>query len=148
MKKFKEFLCFLIPFIVLSILSVIFFVLQYKSVDVIGSMSSDEYLKLMIKDPNFAVALVNSYVPPVIIGGVICAVYKAIALLKKINISRKTDYIILFVTGFIASVIYIIALTKRFDFTNNLVYAMQVSLVVAFIFWIIELVIGKINKER
>ena len=149
MKKFKEFLYFFIPFIILSVLSVIFFVMQLKNADVVGFIGGTEYLKLMLKDPTFFVALFNSYIPPVIIGAVLCAVYKVITLVlhKKLNITRKVDYIILLSIGFITPVIYIIAFTKRFDFTNNLVYALQVSIIVTFIFWLIELVVSKFRKE-
>lgn len=149
MKKFKEFLCLLIPFTILSILSIVFFVIQINNADVIGYMSGAEYLKLMLKDPTFVIALVNSYVPPVIITLIPCAVYKVIAfaLRKSINITRKPDYIILFAIGFIIPVIYIIAFTKKFDFTNNLVFALQVSLIVTFIFWLVELIISKIKRK-
>lgn len=150
MKKSKEFLCFLISFIILSVLSVVFFILQYKSVDVIGNMDGIEYLKLLLKDPTFVVALVNTFIPPVIITLIPCAVYKVItfALRKKVSIKRNLDYIILFAIGFIVPVIYVIAFTGFFDFTNNLVFALQVALIVTFIFWLVELVISKLKKER
>lgn len=127
-----------------------FFISQHKNADVIVFISGAEYLKLMLKDPTFVVALANTYIPPVIIGAVLCTVYKVIAfaLRKKIELTRKTDYIILFAIGFIIPVIYIIALTKRFDFTSNLVFALQVSLIVTFIFWLIELVIDKFRRKN
>ncbi|MBQ8740396.1 MAG: hypothetical protein IJY79_02465 [Clostridia bacterium] len=149
MKKFKEFFWFLITFIILSVFTILTFVLQWKSAGVAGFVSGAGYLRLMFKDPIFFIALFNSYVPPVIIGGVLCAVYKVITftLRKSINITRKTDYIILFAIGFIIPVIYIIAFTKKFDFTSNLVFALQVSLIVTFIFWLVELVISKIKRK-
>ncbi len=148
MKKLKEFLFFLIPFIILSVFSIIFFIMQLKNVDVIGFMGSTQYLELMLKDPTFIIALINSYIPPVIIGVVLGAVYKVITftLRKNITITRKLDYIILLAIGFVVPVIYIIALTKRFDFTNNLVFALQVSLITTFIYWLIELAVGKFKK--
>ncbi len=150
MKKFKEFLWFLIPFILLSIISVVFFILQLKNADVIGFMGGTQYLKLMISDPFMIIALINTFIPPVIIGAVLCAVYKFItlALRKKLPITRKADYIILLAIGFITSIIYIIALTKRFDFTNNLVFALQVSLIVTFVYWLVELVVDKFKREN
>ncbi len=148
MKKLKEFLFFLISFIILSVFSIIFFIMQLKNVDVIGFIGSTQYLELMLKDPTFIIALINSYIPPVIIGVVLGAVYKVITftLRKNITITRKLDYIILLAIGFVVPVIYIIALTKRFDFTNNLVFALQVSLITTFIYWLIELAVSKFKK--
>lgn len=150
MKRLKEFFYFLIPFILLSIISVAFFVLQLKNADVIKFMGGTQYLKLMMSDPFMIIALINSFIPPVVIGTVLCAVYKVIALAmrNKIELTRKTDYIILFAIGFIIPVIYIIALTKRFDFTNNLIFALQVSIITTFIYWLIELVVGKFKNQR
>ena len=148
MKKFKEFLCFFIPFLLLSALSVITFIRQCNSVDVIQFMSGSEYLKLMLKDPTFVFSLINSYIPPLIITIIFCAIYKAIAyfLREKITIKRLTNYLLLLLIGFITPVLYILPLTKFFDFTNNLIFCLQISLLAAFIFWLIELIVSKLGR--
>ena len=150
MKKFKEFLIFLISFILLGGLMILTFFSQANSTDVTGIMSGTNYLKLILGDPTFIFALINSYLPIVAVSIILCAIYKIIVYIAKdkLNITRKLNYIILFSISFITPVIYILALTKFFDFTNNLIFSLQVSTVVTFVFWLIELVFSKFKKEE
>lgn len=150
MKKFKEFLIFLISFILLGGLMILTFVLQANSTDVTGVMSGTDYLKLILGDPTFIFALINSYLPIVAVSIILCAIYKIIVYIAKdkLNISRKLNYIILFSISFITPIIYILALTNFFDFTNNLIFSLQVSTVVTFMFWLIELVYGKFKGRK
>ena len=126
------------------------FVLQANSTDVTGVMSGTDYLKLILGDPTFIFALINSYLPIVAVSIILCAIYKIIVYIAKdkLNISRKLNYIILFSISFITPIIYILALTKFFDFTNNLIFSLQVSTVVTFVFWLIELVYGKFKGGK
>ena len=139
MKKFKEFLIFLISFILLGGLMILTFFSQANSTDVTGIMSGTDYLKLILGDPTFIFALINSYLPIVAVSIILCAIYKIIVYIAKdkLNISRKLNYIILFSISFITPIIYILALTKFFDFTNNLIFSLQVSTIVTFVFWLI-----------
>ena len=150
MKKFKEFLFFALAFILLGGLMILTFVLQAKSIDVIGFTDGIDYLKLMISDPTFVFALINSYLPIVAVSIILCTIYKIIVYITKdkINITRKLNYIILFSISFITPVIYILALTKFFDFTNNLIFSLQVSTIVTFVFWFIELICNKIKRRK
>ena len=63
MKRLKEFLFFLISFILLGGLMILTFVLQANSTDVTGIMSGTNYLKLILGDPTFIFASINSYLP-------------------------------------------------------------------------------------
>ena len=149
-KKFKEFLFFLASFVLLGGLMILTFVLQANNADVIGFTGGIDYLKLMLGDPTFIFALINSYLPIVAVSIILCAIYKIIVYIAKdkLNITRKLNYIILFSISFITPVIYILALTKFFDFTNNLIFSLQVSTVVTFVFWLIELVYGKFKGGK
>lgn len=150
MKKFKEFLIFLISFILLGGLLILTFVLQANSTDVVGFTGGIDYLKLMLGDPTFIFALINSYLPIVAVSIILCTIYKIIVYIAKdkLNITRKLNYIILFSISFITPVIYILALTKFFDFTNNLIFSLQVSTIVTFVFWLIELAHEKVKWRK
>ena len=150
MKRIKEFLLFLISFILLGGLMILTFVLQANSTDVTGIMSGTDYLKLILGDPTFIFALINSYLPIIAVSIILCAIYKIIIYIAKdkLNISRKLNYIILFSISFITPIIYILALTKFFDFTNNLIFSLQVSTIVTFVFWLIELSHEKIKGRK
>lgn len=149
MKRLKEFLLFLISFILLGGLMILTFVLQANSTDVVGFMGGIDYLKLILGDSTFIFALINSYLPIVAVSIILCTIYKIIVYIAKdkFNITRKLNYIILFSISFITPVIYILAMTKFFDFTNNLIFSLQVSTIVTFVFWLIELVFSKLKKE-
>ena len=150
MKKFKEFLIFLISFILLGGLMILTFFSQANSTDVTGIMSGTNYLKLILGDPTFIFALINSYLPIVAVSIILCTIYKIIVYIAKdkLNITRKLNYIILFSISFITPVIYILALTKFFDFTNNLIFSLQVSTIVTFVFWLIELAHEKVKWRK
>ena len=150
MKKFKEFLIFLISFILLGGLMILTFFSQANSTDVTGIMSGTNYLKLILGDPTFIFALINSYLPIVAVSIILCTIYKIIVYIAKdkLNITRKLNYIILFSISFITPIIYILALTKFFDFTNNLIFSLQVSTIVTFVFWLIELAHEKVKWRK
>lgn len=150
MKRLKEFLIFLISFILLGGLMILTFVLQANNADVIGFTGGIEYLKLMLGDPTFIFALINSYLPIVTVSIILCAIYKIIIYIAKdkLNITRKLNYIIIFGISFIAPIIYILAMTKFFDLTNNLIFSLQVSTIVTFVFWLIELAHKKFKGRK
>ena len=68
MKKLKEFLMLLIPFAALSTLSVIWFA--------INTQGGVRYLQLMLADSFFIIALMHTFVPPIIISFIVCFFYK------------------------------------------------------------------------
>ena len=99
-KKFKEFLWFLIPFLCLSFISVIYFVFNTSN----GAM----YFRLMISDPFFIIALVNTFVPSLILSFVVVLIYK-IALCfycKKTFTSRKNQIIVFFDFSYSSRLLY------------------------------------------
>ena len=139
MKRIKEFLMFLIPFEALSTLSVIWFA--------INTQGGVRYLKLMVADPFFIIALMHTFVPSIIMSLFVCLIYKLLVFLFKRKMTRKQNYIILFVLSLIPPVIYILVMTRTFDFVNNMIYTLQIGIIVTFIFWLVESVNDIIRKH-
>lgn len=139
MKKLKEFLMFLIPFAALSTLSVIWFA--------INTQGGVRYLKLMVADPFFIIALMHTFVPSIIMSLIICLIYKLLVFLFKRKMTRKQNYIFLFVLSLVPPVIYILIMTRNFDIVNNTVFTLQIGIIVTFIFWLAESVNDIIRKH-
>lgn len=139
MKKLKEFSMLLIPFAALSTLSVIWFA--------INTQGGVRYLQLMFADSFFIIALMHTFVSPIIISFIVCLFYKLIVSLMKIKMTRKIDYIILFVLSLIPPVIYILVMTRTFDIVNNTIFTLQIGIIVTFVFWLTELVNKIIRKH-
>ena len=140
MKKEKIFLWFLIPFLSLSAISVMYFILNTTN----GLM----YFKSMISDPFFIIALVNTFVPSLIISSIIVLIYKIALrfLFRKIVVNRKRNYIFIFLISLIAPVVYIIIMTRAFDLINNTIFTLQIGMIVTFVFWVVDTVKEK-NKK-
>lgn len=141
MKKFKEFLWFLIPFLCLSFISVIYFVLNTSN----GAM----YFRLMISDPFFIIALVNTFVPSLILSFVVVFIYKIILrFLSKKTVTGRKKHIILFLVSLIAPICYIIIMTRTFDFVNNTIFTLQTGIIVTFVFWVIDIIKENLKKKK
>ena len=141
MKKFKEFLWFLIPFLCLSFISVIHFVLNTSN----GAM----YFRLMISDPFFIIALVNTFVPSLILSFVVVFIYKIILrFLSKKTLAGRKKHIIVFLISLIAPVCSIVIMTRAFVFVLNTIFVLQTGIIVTFVFWVIDLIGEKIYEKR
>ena len=141
MKKFKEFLWFLIPFLCLSLVSVIYFISNTSN----GAM----YFRLMISDPFFVIALVNTFVPSFILSFIVVLIYKiALRFLSKKTVTSRKKQIIVFMISLIVSVCYIVIMTRTFDFVNNTIFALQTGIIVTCVFWVIDAIKEKLNKKK
>ncbi len=141
MKKFKEFLWFLIPFLCLSFISVIYFVLNTSN----GAM----YFRLMISDPFFIIALVNTFVPSLILSFVVVFIYKIILrFLSKKTVTGRKKHIIVFLVSLIAPICYIVIMTRTFDFVNNTIFTLQTGIIVTFVFWVIDIINENLKKKK
>lgn len=141
MKKFKELLWFLIPFLCLSFVSVIYFVLNTSN----GAM----YFRLMISDPFFIIALLNTFLPSLILSFVIVFIYKiSLRFLNKKTVTGRKKHIIIFLISLIAPICYVIIMTRTFDFVNNTIFALQTGIIVTFVFWVIDIIKEKMNKKK
>ena len=148
MKRFKEFLIIFIPFFVLCILSVLWFVLNTAA----GGFFGGAHLLELLISPFLIIALFNTFViagvPALLLTGVFAFVFRK----KKSIVGRKKYYTYLFLISLIAPVVIILVLTRTFDIVNNTIYSLQIGLLVVFIHWIIEWIIDKCknrkNKEK
>ena len=141
MKKFKEFLWFLKPFLCLSFISVIYFVLNTSN----GAM----YFRLMISDPFFIIALVNTFVPSLILSFVVVFIYKIILrFLSKKTVTGRKKHIIVFLVSLIAPICYIIIMTRTFDFVNNTIFTLQTGIIVTLVFWVIDIIKENLKKKK
>ena len=141
MKKFKELLWFLIPFLCLSFISVIYFVLNTSN----GAM----YFRLMISDPFFIIALVNTFVPSLILSFVVVFIYKIILRFSsKKTVTGRKKHILVFLVSLVAPICYIIIMTRTFDFVNNTIFALQTGIIVTFVFWVIDIIKENFKKKK
>ena len=143
MKKFKEILWFIIPFLSLSAITIIYFVLN------VGNGAN--YLKFMISDPIFIIALVNTFIPPVILSFALVLVYKLVLrfVFKKTVKGRKLNFIILYMVSVIAPIVYIVIMKKgAFDLINNTIFTLQSGIIVTFIFWVVDVIKEKAKSKK
>lgn len=141
MKKLKEFLWFLIPFLSLSFVSVIYFILNTTN----GAM----YFRLMVGDPFFLIALVNTFLPSLIMSFIVVLIYKiAFRFLIKKPVTGRRKYIVIFLISLIAPILFIVIMTRTFDFVNSTIFSLQTGIIVTFVFWVIDTIKLKRNKKK
>ena len=143
MKRFKEFLIMFIPFLVLSILSVLWFVFNTSG----GFFGGAHLLKLMIS-PFLIIALFNTFVIAGVPSLLLTGVFAFVFINKKSVLGRKKYYTYLFLISLIAPIVIVLILTRTFDFINNTLYSLQIGILVVFIHWIIEWVIEKYSNRK
>ncbi len=147
MKRFKEFLIMFIPFLVLSILSVLWFAFNTS-----GDFFGGAYLLKLMISPFLIIALLNTFVLSGVPSLLLTGVFAFLIRKKKSSIGRRKYYTYLFLISLIAPVVIILILTRTFDIVNNTIYSLQIGLLVVFIHWIIEWIIDKCknrsNKEK
>lgn len=141
MKKLKEFLWFLIPFLCLGVISVLSFILTTEN--------GASYLMSNIDDPFFIIIIIFSFIPAVILSLVVVIIYKVLmhfALKKSIADNKK--YIYLLLISIITTVIYLLIMTRTFDIVNGTIFSLQVGIIVTFVFWVIDLIKERVNKTE
>lgn len=141
MNKLKEFLWFLIPFLCLGVISVLYFILTTEN--------GASFLMSNFDDPNFIIIIIFSFIPAVILSLVVVIIYKVLmhfALKKSIADNKK--YIYLLLISIITTVIYLLIMTRTFDIVNGTIFSLQVGIIVTFVFWVIDLIREKVNKNN
>lgn len=131
--KLKELLWFVIPFLLLSGISIACLIPGNTAFIGIG-----QYLRLLINDPLFFQALYNTFVPPIILSVIVCVIYQSVSSLIKIQLRRRTEYVVLFLLSLVSTVIYTLILTHAFHIMRNTVHALQVGIIVTLIVWLAE----------
>lgn len=134
MKRFKEFLIMFIPFLVLCALSVLWFIFNTSS----GDFFSGAYLLKLIISPYLLIALFNAFtlagLPSLLLTGIFAFLIRK----KKNSMGRKKYYTCLFLISLISPVVIVLVLTRTFDIVNNVIYSLQIGLIVVFIHWLVE----------
>ena len=143
MKRFKEFLILFIPFLVLSILSVLWFVFNTS-----GDFFGGAYLLKLMISPFLIIALFNTFVIAGVPALLLTSIFAILFRNKKSVVGRKKYFTYLFLISLIAPVVIILILTRTFDIVNNTIYSLQIGLLVVFIHWIIEWMIDKCKNGK
>lgn len=135
----------LIPFLGLSLLSTVWFVVNTSAA---GFVSGLYYLKLLVKEPYFIVALSNTFVSSGAPALVLTYIFAFLSRNKKDTMGRRKYYTYLFLISLIAPIIITLILRQTFDLINNTIYTLQIGILVVFIHWIMEWVVEKCKKNK
>lgn len=158
MKKIKEFLIFPSAVILLIGLFIVLFLIIVPSDAFYGGW---EYLKLMITDKLFISAVFITFSIPSLVSLCLSSLGMLILFIlnfnKKIEAKRKNYYITAAVISAIASFGYFALFTDALKITDELnvslqmgifavIFSLLISIIIAFVFWIIELIVIGIKK--
>ena len=132
-----------IPFFLLSILSVLLFVFNTSS----GDFFSGAYqLKLMLS-PFLIFPLFSTFVLTGVPSLLLTGIFSFLIRKKKRNIGRRRYYIYLFIISLIAPVVILLILTGIFNVVSDIIYSLQIGLLVVFIHWLIECIVLKYKNK-
>lgn len=139
MKKLKEILLLLILFIVLN----------FPSPFVAGSdtafVGGIRYLKLLLNDKTFFMAIINTVRKP-FISSVVLIPLSCFILKNRIKFTRKSFYLTAFATSFIISIVYLITNAALYNILGYIFFPMSISFLCLIIFWILELIVDIVKK--
>ena len=142
MKRFKEFFIMFIPFLVLSILSVLWFVFNTS-----GGFFGGAYLLELLISPYLIIALFYTFITAGVPSLLLTGVFVFLMRKKKSSIGRRKYYTYLFLISLIPPAVIVLVLTRTFDIVNNTIYSLQIGLFVVFIYWVIEWIIEKCKNS-
>ena len=144
MKRCKEFLLIFFPFLGLSILSVLWFVINTSS----GGFFGGAYLLELMISPYLIIALFNTFVISGVPALFLTSIFAILFRNRKRVVGRKRYYTYLFLISLIAPVVIILILTRTFDWINNTIFSLQIGILVVFIHWITEWIIEKYRNRK
>ncbi len=146
MKKLKEFILLLALFFVSFTL---FFVVYQPSPFVAGSdtafVGGIHYLKLLLNDKTFYMAIFNTIRKPFICSVVLIPL-SCFILKKRIKFTRKSFYLTSFVTSFIISIVYMITKVALYNLLGYIFLPMFIVSSSLIVFWAFEFIIEIIKK--
>ena len=149
MNKWKELLWFLIPFVLLTVGSVCTTVAELSEIPqyIIGG---DEYVKLLLADPLFWVAVGNTllsyWLMSALLGGAIGAVFSLLRLW--IKLPRVVGYVAIFVLPTLLIMGMWMAQMGWSRFGYACVYAVQVGNAAAFFAWLAKRIWAVVKKRK
>ncbi len=174
MKKIKEFLLFLgLLFAPVVFYVIVSFLATNLISDKVSFVGLYNYIRMFTNDEMFLTSLLYSILPPFILSIIFVSVFRLIAYLvkNKIKIYRWAFYLCSVFIGGLVSIFYsiclnLISLFKSSDITQaiqtleshigpfsssvfnatNIIFAIYIGVLTAFVFWILEQIIESVNK--
>lgn len=171
MKKFKEFLFFIIPLMVLTALPIVLFSINHGDNVFIGNM---QYIKLFINDDVFWNAILNTYGKAVLFSFAVPLILFALSNLKVLRFlkNRKAFYSLNIVLASLVSFFVLLVNKIRlfglpmtvYDPSSliadspppvtasislyEIILALQIGVFTAFVFWLIERIISFVRNKK
>ena len=167
MKKFKEFLLLFVPFIVLTILPIIIFVINQNEN---AFVSNEHYLRLLLNDSIFWNAIFNTYYKAIIFSALAVVCVALLCHFIKYIKSRKVFYpvsvvcasVVAFLSTYFNRVNYFGLPMGIYDpqylvsdtapkisiSIYDIILAMQIGFLTTFLFWLGELLVLLIKKKK
>ena len=146
MRKIKEILLLLILFIMSYVL---FIVLNFPSPFVAGGdiafVDGANYLRLLLYDKTFFMAIINTVRKP-FISSVVLIPLSCFILKNRIKFTRKSFYLTAFVTSFIISIVHLITNAALYNILGYIFFPMSISFLCLIVFWILELIVDIVKK--
>ena len=148
MKKIREILLLLFLFIVSFILYVVLccpspFISRSAFVFEGGLI----YLKWLLSDKTFFMAIINTFRKP-FISSVVLISLSCLILKNIIKFTRKSFYLTAFAVSFILSIVYLITNAASYNLLGYTLFPMSISFLCLIVFWILELVSDIIKNFR
>ena len=175
MKKFKEFLWLLIPFLVLGIVGIVSLAVYISAGNLLQSQPSVfvgvvNYISLFGTDKVAIRAILNTFLPGMVASVIALGIFTVICRLvsKKREISKKFYYIVSTLVGTVAAFFTNVAI-HAFDVAVtdngyamewsfkamlrnldifNAIFSIQLAIIAVFLFWIIETIVGAIKRKN
>ena len=146
MRKIKEISTLLVLFVMSFTL---FFMVYLPTPFVVGSdiafVGGIRYLKLLLNDKTFFIAIINTIRIP-FISSVVLIPLSCFILKNRIKFTRKSFYLTAFATSFIISIVYLITNAALYNILGYIFFPMSISFLCLIIFWILELIVDIVKK--
>ena len=142
MNKLKEFLWFLIPFLCLSVISVLYFILTTEN--------GASYIMSNIGDPFFVIIeIIFPFILAMTFSLVSIIIYRVLlyCVFKK-KITYKKIYIFTFLISIITTVLMFLLYSSSFNIVSDCIFSLQVGIISTFICWVTDLIKDKISKNK
>ena len=146
MKKWKELLWFLIPFILLPIVSAIGTYYSWADTTPQFIIGREKYLELLWKDPAFWMGVINSLLSYWLISAVLALVLGL--AVRWLPLSRRLKYVLIFVVATVVTALVWIIGMRLVPQWYNLLLFLQVGNTTAFFAWLAELVWTTVKKPK
>ncbi len=148
MRKIKEISMLLVLFIVSFILYVVLccpspFISRSAFVFEGGLI----YLKMLLKDKTFFMAIINTVRKP-FISSVVLIPLSCFILKNRIKFTRKSFYLTAFVASFIIAIVYLFTNAALYNILGYIFFPMSTSFLCLIVFWILELLTDLIKRFK